>query len=81
MSDFSEQTKGIWAEVKANQAKRKQCKRHRILPEDWAFGRRITCRECGAWMQATDLIYYIEGYEAAGGNADDIWPGYRQEQK
>lgn len=28
-------------------------------------------------MQITDIGQYIDGYEAHGGNADDIWPGYR----
>lgn len=72
--------KSIWEEVKANSAKRKACKLHRIDPKAYKFGRKVTCLNCTAWMAATDLMYYVEGYQAAGGDPSDVWPGWENKK-
>lgn len=74
--------KQIFEDVKANIAKLLACKRHRftagVRP---AFGQKLTCQECGGTMGLMSAGEYIRGYEAAGGNADDVWPGYHGDKK
>ncbi|MDE0921493.1 hypothetical protein [Aurantimonas coralicida] len=74
MHDFDE----IWQDVKANRRRRDGCKRHRFdQQQQRRFGERATCINCGSQMRLTDVAQYIAGYEAAGGNADEIWPNWR----
>jgi hypothetical protein len=69
--------KGLWAEVKANRAKLDGCARHRFEAKPVKLGEKQICLMCGGTISLTDMGNYIRGYEAAGGSADDIWPGYR----
>lgn len=72
----------LWAQVKANRARIEDCKRHRFPGgAGIRLGQKHVCLECGGEMQLTEVGPYIRGYEAAGGNADDIWPSYRTEYK
>jgi hypothetical protein len=32
-------------------------------------------------MGTVDIGNYIKGFEAAGGSADAVWPGYRKEKR
>jgi hypothetical protein len=66
----------LWEQVKANNAALNACKRHRFEARPVKLGEKQTCLECGGKIQLTDLGQYIAGYVAAGGNVDDIWPGY-----
>lgn len=70
----------VWAEVRANQAKLNACLRHTISPDPRKLGERVTCIHCGGMMSVTDMSMYVKGYEAAGGDCDDIWPGFRAEK-
>lgn len=68
----------LWLEVKANSQKLNSCPKHRYHGNEHVkLGMRVTCLECGGQMQTADLASYIRGYEAAGGDANDIWPGWR----
>lgn len=69
--------KRILEEVKENNRKIDACKRHRFSGETLPFGKKYTCLECGGQMKGTDIMSYIQGYEAAGGHCDDIFPGWR----
>jgi hypothetical protein len=71
-----EVVKGIWAEVQANRARLSGCARHRF-DGDWKIGQRKVCLVCGGGMSLTDIGNYIRGYEAAGGNANDIWQDFK----
>ena len=66
--------KGILKQVRENLAKLRSCKKHKFCRE--AFGdykvRKVTCLNCGGTMDKFAIYKYIEGYEAAGGNANDI---------
>lgn len=63
--------------VKDNIAKRNACPRHRFQPpEKYEFGQKHTCLVCGSVMRGPEILFYIRGYEAHGGSADDIWLGY-----
>jgi hypothetical protein len=68
----------IWQDVKANRIKRQACPRHTIAPNSYTFGRKVTCLNCEATIQATEYMAYVEGYVAAGGEANDVWPGWEK---
>lgn len=69
--------RGIWEDVKANSARLRACARHRF-DGDFQIGKRKVCLVCGGGMSLTDIGNYIRGYEAAGGNADAVWPGFQK---
>lgn len=70
----------IWEQVKANHAKLRNCKRHRFPEGDVKIGQKMVCLECGGEMDLTRIGEYIRGYQAAGGKADDVWPGYERKR-
>lgn len=65
------------AEIKANQERLANCPRHRFVPGEIKLGAKVRCEVCAGEIGLVDLGYYIAGYEAAGGEADDIWPGFQ----
>lgn len=69
-------TKALFADVKANSARLTGCKRHRFTGGNPVLGGKNECLECGGKIGNTDVLYYIAGFEAAGGSADDVWPGW-----
>jgi hypothetical protein len=71
-----EEVLDIWAQVKANQVKLKACTKHRFEGGLVKIGQQIVCLNCGGKMGLVQAGRYVEGYEAAGGNIDDVWPGY-----
>lgn len=68
----------IFDKVKANHMKLHACPRHVFPAGGYVFGQKLTCVACGGEMRAEAISWYIDGYEAAGGSADDVWPGYRK---
>lgn len=68
----------LWAEVKANRDKIDACPKHRfdIGPPPYAIGCKFVCVNCGGRMDAVQAFRYCQGYKAAGGNANDVIPGY-----
>lgn len=70
--------KDIWAEVKANQARLRSHVRHRFPGGPVVMGKRVTCVLCGGSLTSVDAYHYTDGYVAAGGDANDIWPGYSE---
>lgn len=68
----------LWEQVKANNAALNACKRHRFEAIPVKLGDKQTCLECTGRISLMDLGQYISGYEAHGGSADDIWPGFRK---
>lgn len=73
---LSDESKRLWEEVKANSAKLNACRRHRFEYEAVKIGQRIECAHCGGKLQLTDAGMYVRGYIAAGGNPEDVWPGW-----
>lgn len=67
----------LWEEVKENNRKLSECKRHEFEGGPVRLGQKMICKRCGGSMQLVAIGEYISGYEAAGKSADDIWPGYR----
>lgn len=70
----------IWAEVKANSAKREACPRHVFAGGDVKMGQKVTCLACGATMSLVEAGFYIKGFKAAGGDPNAIWPGWNKEK-
>jgi hypothetical protein len=73
---ISPESRRLWEEVKANGARKDACPRHHFTYETVQFGQPIRCDNCGGTMQLTDAGMYVKGYIAAGGNPDDVWPGW-----
>lgn len=79
--------KAIFAAVRDNRDKLDACKRHLFNSEipgieggvAAMFGRKMECVNCGGSMDLTAINHYVRGYEAHGGNGDDILPGWREE--
>lgn len=76
-------SEALFAEVKANAERLAACKRHRVELGDppYKFGMTVTCIGCGGTMKAVDLFRYVQGFEAAGGNPNDVVPGYNPDWK
>lgn len=72
-------TKAIWQQVKANHDRLRACKRHRFPAGAVRLGQKHTCLDCGGEIDGVALLNYIAGYEAAGGDSADIYPGFRAE--
>lgn len=68
----------ILAVIRANRERLDSCDRHLFEYEKVQIGQKLACSKCKGTMQLTDAGWYVKGYEAAGGNADDVWPGFRK---
>ena len=72
--------KTLWDEVKANLQRLHTCPKHHFPPESLSekrvSGREYTCSVCGGTMKLSEAAEYIRGYKAAGGNPNDILPGW-----
>lgn len=75
-SNYSADAKSLWAEVKENRRKIRGCPRHRFEAMKIVLGQRIQCQNCNGMMGLIPIGEYIAGYKAAGGDTNDIWPGF-----
>lgn len=64
-------------EIKANQKRLDECPRHHFptLP-DLTIGVKMNCANCGGTIHALNAYAYTRGYIAAGGDGNDIIPGW-----
>lgn len=66
----------LLAEVKANQAKRNGCSLHQFdVPEEIKLGQYYYCKNCGWKTRLPEISHYARGYQAAGGNPNEIMKG------
>lgn len=65
----------IWDQVKANSTRLQECKLHHFTGRP-ATGIKWRCTRCDGEMSGSDVLWYIRGYEAHGGQADDVVPGW-----
>jgi hypothetical protein len=71
------EARAMWEEVKANQSRLDGCPAHRFdMGEVVMLGQRIKCEACGGIMSLTDATMYVRGYKAAGGDPNNVWPGF-----
>jgi hypothetical protein len=71
--------KKLLAEIQANSKLIANCPRHRVDPTNHKFGQKMTCLNCGGKRDAYSFLMYARGYKAAGGDPNDIWPGWKDE--
>lgn len=65
------------AEIRENQKHLDGCKRHHFPTfGQVAFGMKLDCSNCGGRMCALQAGAYTRGYAAAGGNPNDVIPGW-----
>lgn len=69
------EAQALFAEVRENQAKLKNCAGHRIDPAQYKFGQRTPCLNCGGTLRGEQLAWYIDGWTAAGRDPNEVWPG------
>jgi len=70
-------SKNILEEVRANIKIKNSCKLHNITPpEELKLGHVFTCNNCGAKIRTNEIGSYIRGYQAAGGDCNDIYEGW-----
>lgn len=64
--------------IKANRTKIDGCAKHLFPMGDppYPFGMKLTCTNCGGTMDSIQAFRYTQGYKAAGGNPNDVIPGY-----
>jgi hypothetical protein len=67
--------RAIAAEVKENLRKRRACPQHLFPPAEAKMQTRVVCTRCTAWLGTCDALAYCEGFRAAGGDTDEVWPG------
>lgn len=80
--------KRLWAEAQANVDKLNECPRHHFEMTDEQvaagpaalFGAKLTCARCKGRMDMLGVNQYVRGFVAAGGNPNDILPGWNDEQ-
>lgn len=80
-------TKRLMADIEANNAKLNACPRHffGLTDEDIAkgvgymIGQKVTCQRCGGQLRLTDVNQYVRGFAAAGGNPNDVLPGWNDD--
>lgn len=76
------EAKEVLAEIRANTKRLASCPAHHF-PE-WEANMlcarlgegRARCSRCGGEMRFLDIARYREGYMAAGGNPEDVCPGW-----
>ena len=78
-TDTTTDYKKMLADIRENHRRWRECPRH--LYRAWdankhSLGQKHTCLNCGSSKSLTDIGCYIEGYKAAGGDPNDIMPGY-----
>jgi hypothetical protein len=73
--------KSLLAEIRENHRKLDSCDGHNFnIPENPKLNQRLECSKCGGTLRFEAIGYYIRGYVHAGGNADDVWPGWNKDK-
>lgn len=74
---------GMIGEVRQNLTTIDNCPRHRVSAskfDQYEQGMTITCEVCGGKFTRVYLGNYIQGYKAAGGDPNDIVPGWEKKE-
>lgn len=80
-------SKRLWAQAQANVELLNGCSRHHFAMTDEQvvagpaalFGKKLTCQRCNGQMDMLGVNQYVRGYAAAGGNPNDILPGWNND--
>lgn len=76
------EVRGLMQRVMANRRKLDGCRRHLFptIGDNYQLGQRLTCVHCGGEMTLVEAGWYIRGWVAHGGDAQEImadWTGGR----
>ena len=68
----------ILKDVQANQQKLEQCPKHKFkTPQPpLLLGMKLECIHCGGKLGLAGIGWYLRGYQAAGGDPNDIVEGW-----
>ncbi len=71
------------AKIRKNINNIERCKKHRFDPDNYGRkpGAKATCLNCGGVMRLTEVGSYLQGFKAAGGDTEEVWPGYYKKRK
>lgn len=78
--DIKKDAANLLAAIKANREALDKCPKHAFdYPTERRlnFGEKLTCRNCGGKMDAVQAFVYCQGFEAAGGNPNEIIENFR----
>ena len=65
-------------DIQANRQKLNACPKHSFIWENrLKFGQKLECKNCGGRMDAVQAFVYCQGFEAAGGNPNEIIEGFK----
>lgn len=69
----------LWLQAKINREKLDSCPKHffDLAAPPYSFGAKAHCTHCGGVMDLLHINQYARGYEAAGGNPNDVVANYR----
>lgn len=68
----------ILAEMQENRNRLNECPRHFWPTIEISIGAKCVCAKCGGYMPVLEAAEYLNGYRAAGGNPNDVLPGYNK---
>lgn len=77
LADSRSQWSDAIRQVRVNSQMLRSCPRHEFLVHSPTLLQKVKCNKCGGTLSLVDASYYVRGYVAAGGNADDVWPGWK----
>ena len=68
------------AAIKARRERAQACPKHRyeIGLGPYTLGAKYRCAHCGDEQRLMDISLYVQGYKAAGGNASDVCPDWKE---
>jgi hypothetical protein len=73
--------KAVFQKCRDNRDRLDACPRHFFpLPPSTGIqlGVKLECERCGGKLDLVAINYYVRGYEAAGGDGNDIVSGWRE---
>ena len=73
-----EQGQAMWQQIRENQNKLDACPKHlfKLTSPPWPPFTKVKCENCGGEIDRRRILDYVQGYIAAGGNPEDIVPGW-----
>lgn len=68
----------LMEEVRENVRRWQACPKHRFATgaEGVRLGDRVRCEACGVDVSLLDAATYVRGYMAAGGDPEEVFPGW-----
>ena len=71
----------LFKQVQENLKKIRECSKHEFNIEERKPFAKLTCNNCGGTVDSSYVLHYIQGYKAAGGDPEDIVPGFGKDFK